>query len=253
MQLEARIRKARLYDGVYYDSIRMGVLREEWMYQHISQPTNVQKRGATMSVIGLLGTTHNEGFRERYHYPLSLLRELILEFEPDIICGEVLPENWVAYQTKDAEVGYVGESEYNEVISPLVQDTGIRFEPIDWYEEDVWQDPFDLYPDDKESLEKQLDDWDEKIRATWNRGHIPFNSPEYDRLAKEKYDWLYQLNPDVQNVQWVCRNQIMAQRVRNVIRNNPGKRTLCVVGADYNYMLRELLQSESWQLVYPVR
>lgn len=30
MQMEARIRKARLYDGNYYDSIRMGVLREEW-------------------------------------------------------------------------------------------------------------------------------------------------------------------------------------------------------------------------------
>lgn len=30
MQLEARIRKARYYDGQYYDSIRMGVLREEW-------------------------------------------------------------------------------------------------------------------------------------------------------------------------------------------------------------------------------
>ncbi|WP_202080558.1 GNAT family N-acetyltransferase [Caldalkalibacillus salinus] len=27
---EARIRKARYYDGVYYDSIKMGMLREEW-------------------------------------------------------------------------------------------------------------------------------------------------------------------------------------------------------------------------------
>ncbi|OWA35364.1 GNAT family N-acetyltransferase [Saccharibacillus sp. O16] len=30
MQMEARIRKARYYDGHYYDSIRMGMLREEW-------------------------------------------------------------------------------------------------------------------------------------------------------------------------------------------------------------------------------
>ncbi|MFJ5765356.1 GNAT family N-acetyltransferase [Lysinibacillus sp. NPDC093210] len=30
MQLEAKIRKVRLYEGVYYDSIRMGMLREEW-------------------------------------------------------------------------------------------------------------------------------------------------------------------------------------------------------------------------------
>lgn len=30
MQLEAKIRKVRFYEGVYYDSIRMGLLREEW-------------------------------------------------------------------------------------------------------------------------------------------------------------------------------------------------------------------------------
>ena len=30
MQLEARIRKVRYYEGHYYDSIRMGVLREQW-------------------------------------------------------------------------------------------------------------------------------------------------------------------------------------------------------------------------------
>ncbi|PYF07240.1 GNAT family N-acetyltransferase [Ureibacillus chungkukjangi] len=30
MTLEARIRKVRLYNGEYYDSIRMGLLREEW-------------------------------------------------------------------------------------------------------------------------------------------------------------------------------------------------------------------------------
>lgn len=33
MQLEARIRKVRYYEGNYYDSIRMGILREEWEVQ----------------------------------------------------------------------------------------------------------------------------------------------------------------------------------------------------------------------------
>lgn len=30
MTMEARLRKCRYYDGKYYDSIRMGLLREEW-------------------------------------------------------------------------------------------------------------------------------------------------------------------------------------------------------------------------------
>lgn len=33
MQVEARIRKVRYYEGNYYDSIRMGILREEWEVQ----------------------------------------------------------------------------------------------------------------------------------------------------------------------------------------------------------------------------
>ena len=30
MKMEGRLRKCRYYQGVYYDSIRMGILREEW-------------------------------------------------------------------------------------------------------------------------------------------------------------------------------------------------------------------------------
>lgn len=30
MTMEARLRKCRFYNGIYYDSIRMGILREEW-------------------------------------------------------------------------------------------------------------------------------------------------------------------------------------------------------------------------------
>ena len=30
MTMEARLRKCRFYNGAYYDSIRMGILREEW-------------------------------------------------------------------------------------------------------------------------------------------------------------------------------------------------------------------------------
>lgn len=33
MKMEARLRKCRYYNGVYYDSIRMGLLREEWEEQ----------------------------------------------------------------------------------------------------------------------------------------------------------------------------------------------------------------------------
>jgi RimJ/RimL family protein N-acetyltransferase len=34
LQLEGRMRKCRYYNGEYFDSIRMGVLREEWAEIH---------------------------------------------------------------------------------------------------------------------------------------------------------------------------------------------------------------------------
>lgn len=45
MQLEGRMRKCRFYNGVYYDSIRMGILREEWE-EHHGQGHDVQTTGA---------------------------------------------------------------------------------------------------------------------------------------------------------------------------------------------------------------
>ncbi|MFC9599885.1 GNAT family N-acetyltransferase [Peribacillus butanolivorans] len=36
MQLEGRMRKCRYFDGYYYDSIRMGILREEWEFLQIN-------------------------------------------------------------------------------------------------------------------------------------------------------------------------------------------------------------------------
>ena len=36
MMMEARIRKVRYWNGTYYDSIRMGILREEWDARRLS-------------------------------------------------------------------------------------------------------------------------------------------------------------------------------------------------------------------------
>jgi RimJ/RimL family protein N-acetyltransferase len=39
MQLEAKIRDARMVDGKYYDAIKMGILRSEWELQKVSHPS----------------------------------------------------------------------------------------------------------------------------------------------------------------------------------------------------------------------
>ncbi|MHB1954979.1 MAG: hypothetical protein ACYCOU_14680, partial [Sulfobacillus sp.] len=42
-------------------------------------------------VVGILGVTHDPQIQAKYQYPLSLMEELIQEFAPDVICGEVHP------------------------------------------------------------------------------------------------------------------------------------------------------------------
>lgn len=211
-----------------------------------------------MTIVGILGTIHNQELREQYNTPLTFYKELIKEFNPDIICGEVHPQSWIKYIKDKNEKGYWGEpaSEYWELIFPLCEEQNIEFIPIDWFELDVWNnfDPFNGYSEEeRRELEKIDGEWFSKQMNTHSFGKIPFNSDEFDELAKQKYEWLYQVNPVAQNFRWVVRNQIMIQRVKNTYHANPDKRILCIVGADHNYFFKEELMKEPIKLLYPLR
>lgn len=212
-----------------------------------------------MTVIGVLGTTHDPALRARYHYPLSLLKDAITAFRPDVICGEVMPESWPRLQEDPrytAEDFIEPPSEYDELIFPLCRERGIEFVPIDWCELDVWGnfDPLEPYSSDaRPALEARLAEWDDRIRATWDQSAIPFNSQAYDDLARAKYEWIASINPVAAMVQWTSRNHIMAQRIRNAAARHAGRRILVVVGADHNYLVADLLRGGDWELVYPLR
>ncbi|WP_253806022.1 hypothetical protein [Paenibacillus sp. Cedars] len=89
-----------------------------------------------MTTVGILGVTHDEGLRQKYNLTLDVIKELILEFEPDVICGEVLPSSWKQYQQDRSHRGYWGEpaSEYWDLIFPLCEEKKYEFVPMDWVE-----------------------------------------------------------------------------------------------------------------------
>lgn len=212
-----------------------------------------------MTTVGILGVTHDEGLRQKYNLTLDVIKELILEFEPDVICGEVLPSSWEQYQQDSSHRGYWGEpaSEYWDLIFPLCEEKKYEFVPIDWVELDVWNDfdPFHSYGElQKQQLNAELDEWFERQLSTWASGPIPLNSAAYDRVTKEKYEWLERINPQAHLLRWVCRHLIMNQRIKNAIGQHAGKRLLCIVGADHNHALYEgLAPVKDIQLVYPLR
>lgn len=62
---------------------------------------------------------------------------IIEQFEPDIICGEVRPEDWEKYCKNIKYEGYLGPNEYRSLIIPLCEKKGIKFIPVDWFEDDM--------------------------------------------------------------------------------------------------------------------
>jgi hypothetical protein len=87
----------------------------------------------------------------------------------------------------------------------------------------------------------------------WNVSPIPFNPFEYDDIARQKYKWLYEINPESQMFRWICRNQIMVQRIKNTIKAHEGKRILCMAGADHNYCYYDGLKELNVELVYTLK
>jgi hypothetical protein len=207
------------------------------------------------TVVGVLGTLHQEEVRQEFRYPLTLLRELIVEFRPDVICGEVRPEDWERYIADRSYQGYLGPSEYRLLIIPLCEELEIEFVPVDKFEEDLANlDHFrSLSKEEAAAAEKQLMLMYERIFERARVCAIPFNGPEVDVAVREKMEWLGLIDPVVQNVLTDCRNQIMVERIRRAISERHGKRVLCIAGCEHNGYFVEGLRDGDWELVYPLR
>ncbi|MFD1020849.1 hypothetical protein [Thalassobacillus hwangdonensis] len=212
-----------------------------------------------MTKLGILGITHDEEMQKRYNLTLDRIESLIDDFRPDVICGEVHPESWELYLNTGESNGILGETqqEYPSMIYPYCDKHQVTFIPVDWFEEDVFEeDVFDRFPQDERiELEAELERMEEvKLATTWDAGEIPLNSVEYDQATEEIYRWLNHLNPDVQQIRWNARHHIMIARVKKAIQSNPGKRILCLHGADHNYWYHKVLKKEETvEVVYPLK
>lgn len=99
------------------------MFRESQVYE-IKPTRNVGGGGTSVTTIGILGVVHDDELRQKYNLSLEFIKELILEFNPAVICGEVLPNSWEQYHTDSTYRGYWGEpaSEYWDLIFPLCEE-----------------------------------------------------------------------------------------------------------------------------------
>ena len=210
------------------------------------------------TVVGILGVTHDRQLQKRMGYSRGLLDSLIREFQPNVLCGEVHPQSWKLYLNTGNAQGFLGETqdEYPDVVFPLCREADIKFVPVNWFEEDVFQEGiFDRFGEEcQRRLQHIHDQWTERQLAVAKTGPIPLNSFPYDGVTRQLYEWLESVNPAVHHVVWTARHYVMVARVRRAIASHPGARILCVHGADHNYWYYQSLRGEPGiDLVYPLR
>lgn len=208
-----------------------------------------------MSILGILGTVHSDEIRKEYNCSLEKMGELIEEFEPDIICGEVRPEDWEKYCSNIKYGGYLGPNEYRRLVIPLCEKKGIKFIPVDWFEDDLVN--LD-YLEGKsnlevEKIERQLESIVNVYMEAAKKSTIPFNSLDFNKIVEKKQDFQNNINPEIHNIYWTCRNRIMIHRIKKVLESNKGKRVLCVVGAEHTYFYCKELKKTDWEVIYPLK
>lgn len=207
-----------------------------------------------MSFVGILGTVHSDNMRKEFNYSLEKLREVIEAFNPEIICGEVRPEDWQKYCDDRNYDGYLGPSEYRKLIIPLCEEKNISFIPVDWFEDDLIK--LDYFQGKSEAeideIEKQFDSIMDTYMVAAKSSLLPFNSMEFSAIADKKQTFQGTINPTVHNICWTCRNEIMVERIKLAISENPGKRILCTVGAEHSYFYLKALTCSGVEVIYPI-
>lgn len=209
-----------------------------------------------MSIVGILGTIHGDlEYRKRLGYPIEFMEKVIKDFKPDIICGEVRPEDWRKYCQDENYNGYLGPYEYRNLIIPLCEKNSIEFIPVDWFEDDLIEYPFDGIFSEKEEKEYEsqiLEKYDEIFKIA-QQSEIPFNSFKFNEIVKKKQEFQHEKRPVESKVNWIARNYIMVSRIRKAIEDNKGKRILCTVGAEHNYFYYEELKRLGYDVLYPLK
>lgn len=192
----------------------------------------------TVAVLGTLGRLH--GDPAFGHYSLEDLENRVRAFRPDVLCLDITPNDWLAYRHDPA--GSDLAPVYASCLLPLAEAEAMAVAPVDGSSEDLraleraaQADPR-LAGGDRAERERLLELWG---RA--DLGPLCCNDEESQAAARLCHEARLRLAPEVEQVLWQQHNDDLVAGVMNVLRENPGRRVLVVVGAEHVYWVREAL------------
>ncbi len=156
-------------------------------------------------------------------------------FRPDLVCGEVRRSDY------ESGADYQGPGEYRRFIFDYCRERGVPFIPCDFFrDEDVELAQRPLTVPDEEATEA----FNVVMREFWDAGgsaKIPFNSPEFNAVAKRKQALQHKYDPEAHEIIWNRRNRAIVENVKAAAAENPGKNILVIFGAEHIYWLAEAL------------
>lgn len=173
-------------------------------------------------------------------------------FQPDMVCGEVRPGDFESGEKKYP-------SEYDRYIFDYCKSRGIPFIPCDyWTMED-----YELSQKESGILEAKLPDgsegakqWEAMMNQFMEAGlkaEIPFNSAEFNHIARHKHELQGSLSPETHQQTWIERNRRIVENIRKVTTENAGKNILIIFGAEHSYWFAdEFAKDKTINLVFPL-
>ncbi len=111
--------------------------------------------------IYLVGSVHNMHFEERYHYSLVDLQAQVQSLHPDVVCGEITPEDL----NGPMEGNFPPEA---AMLAEMAPSWGVRFIPADWRISFAWQARGEKQEADNKSKAAEVNAEQSKLKAYYD-------------------------------------------------------------------------------------
>lgn len=188
-----------------------------------------------MTTIGLFSSIHGDEMQQKFGWDDAKSIALFDTFRPDAVCGEVRRSDY------ESGADYQGPGEYRRFVFNYCKERGLPFLPCDFFrDEDIElaQRPLDV---PNEEAAKEFEQIVQDFFAIGARSVPPFNSAEFNALAKKKQGFQHKYAPEVHEIIWDQRNHEIVRNIKAAVEANEGKNILVIFGAEHTYWLAEEL------------
>lgn len=196
--------------------------------------------GAWQPEVLTLGTVHSMHLQRGTGYTLSELAEQIRMVKPDLVCGEMSPED----HQSEREGFYPLEV---PVVEEAAKSVGATFWPADWrplvhvtVSADMEKE---MTPEERTRFDKAYEDFMPRFKAAHGTGFFEFlHRPDTQANFRRIHDVMIDAGTDATAGFWDTRNQAIVKRCMRKGEAMKAKRILFVFGAEHNYGIQDFVK-----------